>query len=926
VSDAASYSFLPWVRRGLSSLARTVPTENFLGMQVSLTVNSVAAGQVGVRLHGPGQVTGIDPRTIVRTEPRANTTTFEPNYLAAIEFATADFPWLFTPVLAAGAELGPWLCLIVVREQPGVTFLRRARALPLIQFLDPAVPLDELPNLNQIKTWAHAQIVGAAATTDDAVRGALDGPSSAYISRIVCPRKLDPSASYIACLVPTYHVGAQIGIAPELPVDDADVAPAWDASVSAPFALPVYSSWRFSTSADGDFAALARRLRPPTEPLQLGRRDMDVSRAGFGLREFSGLVLGLEGALRSPETVPSMWPDGMQQQFEEALRPILSPQSGPVPVVSPPVYAQVPTGLPLPGPAGTPIWMRELNLDPRWRAAAGMGTEIVRADQEALMASAWDQYEAVRRANQLLRQMQLARAVTKAARAKHFAVGVIDGPGALLQLTRPLHARLRLDPSMPVTLHAQVAASRVPSGAVSAAFRRLARRRGPVGRRLFATGTRSRIVERLNAAPGTADAVVAMSPRVPPEGVVLLDAISPQTTSADLTPTAITRAEGWPGPSSGGGTLPVTAIARHAGTPPSWATDGGTAFPISPDVPGDVAANKEMSLRFRAAATAVTTYVATRTARILDAPDRPPLATALALIQSQTLDAVDPEVTIVVRARAQLVLPTTGDPLRPLLTEPVFPQPMSRELKPQLLLPGVDRVPPETAAMLVTNPTFVEAFMVGLNDEMRREFAWRQYPTDQRGTFFTRFWGTGAGAASAEDIAPIATWDPSLHLGDNAIAQGDQAVLLLRGTLLRRYPNTIISAVQAVAPNGVRTLSATELFPIFRGSIDADMVFFGFALSKAAAVAGEGWYFVLAEHPSEPRFGFERAAMAGPLTTWNDLPWPQVGVTHNHVDLDAPPPAASLEGATWNADSAQQAFITFRRPVRLALHATALLG
>jgi hypothetical protein len=337
-----------------------------------------------------------------------------------------------------------------------------------------------------------------------------------------------------------------------------------------------------------------------------------------------------------------------------------------------------------------------------------------------------------------------------------------------------------------------------------------------------------------------------------------------------------------------------------------------------------------MALRFRTAATAVATYVSTRTAQILDGPDKPPLTTTLALVQSLTLNAIDPEVTIVARARAQLVLPTTGDPLRPLLVEPAFPQPMSRELSPQQLLPGVENVLPETAALLVTNPTFVEAFMVGLNDEMRREMAWRQYPADQRGTFFTHFWSTGAGAASTDDIVPIGTWDPSHHLGDNATVQGEQVVLLLRGELLRRYPNTIISAVQAQpGPNNTRTLGTTELFPTFRGSIDPDMVFFGFALSEATAIAGLGYYFVLAEHPTEPRFGFEPPAVSstvGKLTTWNDLAWPQVGVLHNHVDLAGAPPSAPMEGATWNASSAQQAFITFRRPVRVALHATALLG
>ena len=107
-----------------------------------------------------------------------------------------------------------------------------------------------------------------------------------------------------------------------------------------------------------------------------------------------------------------------------------------------------------PTPTAPPVWLRELNFDPRFRAAAGMGTEIVRADQEALVASAWDQYEALRRANQLLRQMQLARAVSGATRTRQFAA--VDSPGTLLQLTRPLHARIRLDSSSPLTLGAQV--------------------------------------------------------------------------------------------------------------------------------------------------------------------------------------------------------------------------------------------------------------------------------------------------------------------------------------------------------------------------------------------------------------------------------------------------------------------------------------
>jgi hypothetical protein len=286
MTDSTSYAFLSWVRRGLAALAQTVPGTNALGLQVSLVVNNKAAAPVGVRLYGPGEVTGIDPRAIVRTEPRANAGSFEPNYFPFVEFATADFPWQFSPVVAAGASLRPWLCLVVVREQPGVALVERAGALPVLEFADPAVPADELPSLDQLSSWAHAQIIGAAATTDAAVQSALDATPSACLSRLICPRKLEPSTGYLACLVPAWHAGVQIGMSPDLPPSDSDIAPAWDATVGAPFALPVYHSWRFSTAADGDFASLARRIRPPDGPLQLGLRDMDVSAASFGLPRF----------------------------------------------------------------------------------------------------------------------------------------------------------------------------------------------------------------------------------------------------------------------------------------------------------------------------------------------------------------------------------------------------------------------------------------------------------------------------------------------------------------------------------------------------------------------------------------------------------------------------------------------------------------
>ena len=61
-----------------------------------------SAGAGYAHIFGPGDVVGIDPRQIIRTEPRPFTSNFEPNYLCGIEFDAPDLPWLFTP--AAGFE------------------------------------------------------------------------------------------------------------------------------------------------------------------------------------------------------------------------------------------------------------------------------------------------------------------------------------------------------------------------------------------------------------------------------------------------------------------------------------------------------------------------------------------------------------------------------------------------------------------------------------------------------------------------------------------------------------------------------------------------------------------------------------------------------------------------------------------------------
>ena len=122
----ADLVFLPWVRRGAAS---GVLTPDTLGVgqpgrattTVTLTINAGTTVSVPTTVMGPGDVTGLDDRQVIRTDPAPGSRSFEPNYVPLIELDEPALPWLFTPAAAgAQARLRPWLCLVVVRLQDGV--------------------------------------------------------------------------------------------------------------------------------------------------------------------------------------------------------------------------------------------------------------------------------------------------------------------------------------------------------------------------------------------------------------------------------------------------------------------------------------------------------------------------------------------------------------------------------------------------------------------------------------------------------------------------------------------------------------------------------------------------------------------------------------------------------------------------------------
>jgi len=160
-------------------------------------------------------------------------------------------------------------------------------------------------------------------------------------------------------------------------------------------------------------------------------------------------------------------------------------------------------------------------------------------------------------------------------------------------------------------------------------------------------------------------------------------------------------------------------------------------------------------------------------------------------------------------------------------------------------------------------------------------------------------------------------------------------VLLLRGELLRRYPNSVIYAVEAVRKDGQLELSsapAAERHPLFRGMLKPDITFLGFDLTKEQATADPGWFFVIQQQPTEPRFGMDVADFdrpLPPLSTWDDLSWRHLVRTEeefnalSHASIKTVLP--DIGKAKWGRSSAHQAYITLQRPVRIAIHAREMI-
>ncbi|MCP5053318.1 MAG: hypothetical protein GY940_39505 [bacterium] len=1115
-----TYSFLPWLRQGIANNIKSADMDNSVkvraAVNVSLTLKGEGIGAAktetiarNVALYGPGDITGIESKAIIKAEPRNWITNFEPNYLPYIDFYDEDLPWRYTPA-APDTSLGrlrPWIMLAVLKEEEfedGKNITNKP--LPYFKIKSSFNASDLMPPKEQLWAWAHVHINQDIVKLENAVENTdvnsvlqrfqavlNKDPDLAY-SRIVSPRKLAPKTGYHAFLIPVFESGRLAGLGLDVPAATSATASAWD---SGQIEFPYYYRWYFRTGTVGDFEYLVRLLQPKPVDSRVGRRDMDVQEPGYNISGITdadlGGILKLGGALQIPEEslnakekaevkkydewAENPYPHPFQSDlasfinladdYNEKEAPDANQGSGisnkdpndpndtEDPMITPPLYgrwhAMVERLLEeRDGSAISPDknWIHQLNLDPRWRVAAGFGTKVVQDKQEEYMDAAWGQVGEILEANRKIRLTQFATLASRVFYNKHIIPLRQIGMETALVFTAPVQKRIM---AQGATVFHQVNGSLVPYATLSAPMRRILRPGSRLMRMLpfEAQVQPGNLIRRIND-----EEVFPAPPKKVPETVPTLDDLA-EGLKPDNVPGFIKDSLSqspwlqylplfiilllvillfilgftWLPMSAVGaliaGSLYLFAYLRRVKQrledaesvlEENQEPEAVDKLPKSHDFkittmgeefkPTIGNADSPEAIRFKTALRDTYELVQLSGQAGVKAKLKP---LDINLMVAATYKGIDPMITIPRLVLGRIKIPAyifelIGETFTEAMAYPEFDIPMYKplvDISSELFLPNINHIEQNSISLLETNQQFIESYMVGLNHEFARELLWREYPTDQRGSYFRQFWDPSGYLNTGKldrkklkeklrDIPPLHLWSKFSKLGDHdhREAQGDkeeEAVLVIRGELLKKYPTAVIYAHRAewrTDQNGdidnkqerkPVELKGADLenpprdkikTPLYEAKVDPDIYFFGFDITIDAAKGDSGdnpgddpgWFFVIKERPGEPRFGLDIDGQ-GDINVWNDLTWEKVvpGVSDgDFIGIDSNTPAINLKDPhcdpndplhdpqlvekceqygedkfiNWNKNmnAAEVAYILYQVPVLVAIHASEMLS
>jgi len=982
-NELPKYGFIPWTKKGLGTMITDLDainnSANIGRPNIKITAEITDGGssvlgngvEKDINLVGPGDIIGFNTSSIIKNEPGIGSlNNFERNYFPYIEFYEEDFPWRFSPAKSANNRLTPWFTLVVLKDD-GTEFKKSTEIyghFPSIEILDESI----LPSPNDLWAWAHVQYTGdllpgkvhsGVVNNNNAAKANLtaelsENPDSAC-SRILCPRLLEPNTKYVGFLIPTYEAGRKAGLGDFDGIDDISSQQSSYQSGKPkeglyPNLFPVYYQWEFNTGAIGNFEELVRLLEPKVPDEKVGRRPMYIGNPGFGVKYEENSkgedTLNLEGALQVPQLnrVNFPWPhsdeyisrlsqfinlseDLIESTYLESdhyINKVLNPNQGDTieddPIITADLYGRYHALVNRISPTSG-AWMSELNLDPRNRAIAGLGAEYINQNQENLVDKAWDQLGEVMEANKKIEWGQLATAAsTKGYRKnieklpKEKQISLLGGVLSRVKLNEGSYSAL-----------GKLNASVLPNATVSNAFRKLDRPSGPLMKRI-AIKQSTEIIPSL----ASTSSKLTSAKKVSPE----LSSIANTTLHSQLT-------------------LMQTENIKVKSSNLNLKIAEGVETKLT--VAG--------SLQLTQAYASFNNYFKSSNwnseiiRESLDLPE----------FMEEVTKTVHPAFSIprAVISPISFVLADFNliqDRLVPIMAHPVYKEPVYEHVISQgkdFLLPNLNLIPDNSITLMETNRKFIESYMVGLNNEMGKELLWRGYPTDQRGSYFRQFWNvadipTPDGMTEAEfteknyDISEIHTWPSKTKLGENDDVNSENLVLVIRGELLRKYPNVLVYAKKGEWSAGARKPIENEddknyRFPIFKAEVEPDVYLIGFELeaeeAKGSTIVDDnpGWFFVLQERPGEVRFGMDESAKNNAQTGQNPQEWNDLNLTvkskissnnnlvtsyeGNQLELPIDASNTSSTQLKWGENSAIMAQILYQNPVMVCIHADDML-
>lgn len=782
-------------------------------------------------LLGPGDVQRLAAGAITRRFPAPNSSDAEVTKTALIEFAADDLPWRYTPKIADGTGLRPWIVLVVGQRVAGDIILRRDGRVTL------GLVAQNNHKLVDSARWAHVQQV----------------VDHGEIGRIIAPPRQAPglaagsldyidNTEYVACLVPAFR---------------ADGTDSWNGT--EPVTCDLYDWWIFRTGPKGDFRDLAAKLRKADLDAILQNSGKPFGRAEvqYKHRALPAKITPLQtaGALKLPSNGVS--PDPAEKPVDQpvatevkALTVRLATPDGRG-VITAPRYDAPFADANDDGDPAAGGWIDQLRSDPRLRGAAGLGAWNAIAWQDkiadAAATKAGDLAIARDRINHVAFGVELSRSLWR----RRLPADPIDR----LAVLAPALARLVTTTGEPVL---DAIAGRTP-GLTRALFSSAARRvlrPGPARTALTSDGSApfGKVLRIANTCEARQDPARIRQGDADPQALLeraIHEAAGDDRALADAILTALGQN---PGPGR------VSAALRA----------------LAPDDTGRP--NRDAIAQFLDSRSApevdrtMAEWPAWMNEHGRPQPCRPIPLEDLSKVVAGAIDPTVARPPVVERVLSTLPGITHIGPVE---IEPELDLPLWSFLSdnsPDWMLPGAGDLEDGDVVALSTNPAFVESLLVGANHQTTAELRWRNVPLTTRWSPLRKFWQRSGGEC---DVLPIKTWPDASALGSKDLVpygRDAEAVVVFKTSLFKRYPATVVylhpSKNDWDAPEPGDDLEAGKILPTFTGTIGKDITFFGFPVTPDKL---KTHWVVLEEPPAGYRF-YQAAKVAAKVPPDSEAP------------------------------------------------------